>query len=420
MYALTDMNCFYVSCERLFRPDLAGKPVVVLSNNDGCCVARSPEAKALGIKMGEPVFKLQGLIKRHGITVFSSNYASYANISNRVMAVLEQLCPTVEVYSIDEAFLDLTDMACEASLKGYGFKVKQAIAQYCGIPACVGIAPTKTLAKLANHAAKQYPKTGGVVDVCSKKVQTRLLQCMPVDEVWGVGRRLNQKLRAMGINTAYDLANYPEKLLRQHFSVVLERTARELNGESCIALEEHPPAKQQIVCSRSFSKRVHKLEELAESISCYMTRAAEKLRQQQSRAQLINVFIRTSPFADTPQYSCGASLPLPHPTSDTRVLVKAAKMGLEAIYQPGFAYAKAGVMLSDISVSSFDQADLFTPEIDTQKSQHLMKTIDQINRRFPKALFLASNGTQRGWQMARHHLSPDYLTSWSDLPKARL
>lgn len=420
MYALTDMNCFYVSCERLFRPGLAGKPVIVLSNNDGCCVARSPEAKALGVKMGEPVFKLQGLIRRYGITVFSSNYAVYANISNRVMSVLEQLCPTVEVYSVDEAFLSLSDMACERSLKDYGFKIKQAVAQNCGIPSSVGIAPTKTLAKLANHAAKQYPKTGGVVDASTKQVQIRLLKCMPIDEVWGVGRRLNKHLRAMGVTTAYELANYPEKLIRQHFSVVLERTVRELNGEPCIPLEEQAPPKQQIVCSRSFSKRIFKLEELSESISSYMTRASEKLRHQHSRAQLVNVFIRTSPFSNTPQYSCGASLPLPHPTCDTRVLVKAAKAGLNAIYQPGFAYAKAGVMLSDIFESTYDQTDLFSPAIDTVKSQQLMKTVDKINRRFPKGLVLASSGFQQSWQMARSHLSPDYLTAWSDLPPVKL
>ena len=420
MYGLVDMNCFYVSCERLFRPDLHNKPVIVASNNDGCAVARSPEAKVIGIKMGDPLFKIQGLIKRYGVTVFSSNYTLYAIISNRVMATLEQFSPSVEVYSIDEAFLDLSDMSFVDSLKSYGMDIKLKIAKECGIPACVGIAPTKTLAKLANHAAKQYKKTGGVVEINSEKIRERLLKCMPLDEVWGVGRRLNKQLQAFGVQTAYDLATMPKKFIRQQFSVVLERTVRELNGEPCIALEEHPPAKQQIVCSRSFSKKVTDKGELAESISCYMSRAAEKLRQQHSRAQLVNVFIRTSPFADVPQYSCGASFPLPHPSCDTRVLVKVAKSILDGIYEPGYLYAKAGVMLSDISESSYDQADLFTPEIDNEKSKKLMETVDAINRRFPKALYLASNGGQQGWQMARQHLSPNYMTEFSEVPTVQL
>ena len=256
IFALVDCNNFYASCESLFQPKLRNRPIVVLSNNDGCVVARSKEAKQLGIKMGVPVHQIKDMIRQHRIAVFSSNYALYGDMSQRVMSILEQMAPQVEVYSIDEAFLSLTGIESYQSLNDFGVAVRERVQQWTGITVCVGIAPTKTLAKLANHAAKAYPATGGVVDLSQRERQERLLSITPIDEVWGVGRRLSVRLRELGIESALGLAEYDLKSLRQRFSVVLERTARELRGESCLALEDVTEPKQQIVCSRSFSKRV--------------------------------------------------------------------------------------------------------------------------------------------------------------------
>src|SRR5690554_2352753 len=279
-FALVDCNNFYASCEKLFRPDLANVPVVVLSNNDGCVVARSKEAKDLGIKMAVPLYQVKDLLQRHNIKTFSSNYALYADISSRVMRVLESLAPQVEVYSIDEAFLDLTGVSSIQSLEAFGQHVKQSVLQWVGIHVCVGIAPTKTLAKLANHAAKKYPATGGVVDLSQRERQQKLLAITPVTDVWGVGRRLGKRLDMMGIKTALDLAKCVPATIRNSFSIVLERTVRELNGESCLDLEELPPTKQQIMCSRSFGSRITTFEQMSEAIAQYTARAAEKLRQE--------------------------------------------------------------------------------------------------------------------------------------------
>ncbi|WP_282960971.1 Y-family DNA polymerase [Vibrio alginolyticus] len=293
VFALVDCNNFYASCEKLFRPDLKDTPVVVLSNNDGCVVARSREAKLLGIKMGVPVFQIKAEMQRHGILAFSSNYALYADLSSRVMRTLEEMAPRVEVYSIDEAFLDLTGIESALSLVEFGQQVRERIGHWIGITVCVGIAPTKTLAKLANHAAKKYPATQGVVDLTNPDRQRRLLALVPVDDVWGVGRRLSKRLNALGITTALDLANASPRAIRDQFSVVLERTVRELNGDSCIELEEIPPAKKQIVCSRSFGVKVTHFELLREAVCEYATRATEKLRKEQQQAKVLTVFIRT-------------------------------------------------------------------------------------------------------------------------------
>ncbi|GAA0685454.1 hypothetical protein GCM10009104_08820 [Marinobacterium maritimum] len=265
VFALVDCNNFYASCERLFRPDLAGKPIVVLSNNDGCIVARSAEAKALGIKMGVPVYQVERYLQQHDVAVFSSNYALYADMSARVMSILEELAPRVEIYSIDEAFLDLTGIDSIQSLDAFGTRIRQQVGQHTGIRVCVGIAPSKTLAKLANHAAKQYPATGGVVDLTNPERQRRLLALVPVSEVWGVGRRLRQRLETDGIRTALDLASANPKSIRQQYSVVLEQTVRELNGESCLSLEEITPVKQHVICSRSFGERITTFQAMRES-----------------------------------------------------------------------------------------------------------------------------------------------------------
>jgi DNA polymerase V len=420
IFALVDCNNFYASCEKLFRPDLKDTPVVVLSNNDGCVVARSLEAKALGIKMGVPAFQIKAEIKRHGILTFSSNYALYADISNRVMSTLEEMAPRVEIYSIDEAFLDLTGLSSLISLVEFGQQIRQRIAEWIGITVCVGIAPTKTLAKLANHAAKHYPATKGVVDLTDPNRQRRLLALMPVDEVWGVGRRLTKRLNALGIHSALELASAPPRAIREQFSVVLERTVRELNGESCIALEELAPTKKQIVCSRSFGTKVTELHQLKEAICEYTTRATEKLRKEQQQAKMLTVFIRTSPFKNNQaHYGNAASGELIIPSNDTRDFIELADRLLKRIWQAGFKYAKAGVMLSDFYDQDKRQPELFDELARRRNSQQLMTLLDNINQSGVGNIFFAGQGVTRAWSMKREHLSPAYTTRWKDLPKVK-
>lgn len=420
VFALVDCNNFYASCEKLFRPDLKDTPVVVLSNNDGCVVARSREAKLLGIKMGVPVFQIKAEMQRHGILAFSSNYALYADLSSRVMRTLEEMAPRVEVYSIDEAFLDLTGIESAISLVEFGHQVRERIGHWIGITVCVGIAPTKTLAKLANHAAKKYPATQGVVDLTNPDRQRRLLALVPVDDVWGVGRRLSKRLNALGITTALDLANASPRAIRDQFSVVLERTVRELNGESCIELEEIPPTKKQIVCSRSFGVKVTHFEFLREAICEYATRATEKLRKEQQQAKVMTVFIRTSPFKDNePQYSNSASGELLIPSCDTRDFIELANHLLKRIWKDGFRYAKAGVMLSDFYDPGMFQPGLFDDVSTRSNSQQLMSVLDTINQSGAGKVFFAGQGTKKDWSMKREHLSPAYTTRWDQLPRVK-
>lgn len=420
VFALVDCNNFYASCEKLFRPDLKDTPVVVLSNNDGCVVARSREAKLLGIKMGVPVFQIKAEMQRHGILAFSSNYALYADLSSRVMRTLEEMAPRVEVYSIDEAFLDLTGIESVLSLVEFGQQVRERIGHWIGITVCVGIAPTKTLAKLANHAAKKYPATQGVVDLTNPDRQRRLLALVPVDDVWGVGKRLSKRLNALGITTALDLANASPRAIRDQFSVVLERTVRELNGESCIELEEIPPTKKQIVCSRSFGVKVTQFELLREAICEYATRATEKLRKEQQQAKVMTVFIRTSPFKDNePQYSNSASGELLIPSCDTRDFIELANHLLKRIWKDGFRYAKAGVMLSDFYDPGMFQPGLFDDVSTRSNSQQLMSVLDTINQSGAGKVFFAGQGTKKDWSMKREHLSPAYTTRWDQLPRVK-
>ncbi len=420
VFALVDCNNFYASCEKLFRPDLKDTPVVVLSNNDGCVVARSREAKLLGINMGVPVFQIKAEMQRHGILAFSSNYALYADLSSRVMRTLEEMAPRVEVYSIDEAFLDLTGIESVLSLVEFGQQVRERIGHWIGITVCVGIAPTKTLAKLANHAAKKYPATQGVVDLTNPDRQRRLLALVPVDDVWGVGRRLSTRLNALGITTALDLANASPRAIRDQFSVVLERTVRELNGESCIELEEIPPTKKQIVCSRSFGVKVTQFELLREAICEYATRATEKLRKEQQQAKVMTVFIRTSPFKDNePQYSNSASGELLIPSCDTRDFIELASHLLKRIWKDGFRYAKAGIMLSDFYDPGMFQPGLFDDVSTRSNSQQLMSVLDTINQSGAGKVFFAGQGTKKDWSMKREHLSPAYTTRWDQLPRVK-
>jgi len=419
--ALIDVNNFYVSCERVFNPALEGKPVVVLSNNDGCAIARSNEVKALGVKMGEPWFKLKDLARQHGIIAYSSNYALYADMSNRVMEILRQFSPQQEVYSIDECFLDLTGFQTR-NLTDYGQQIKGRIRQWTGLPVCVGMGATKTLAKLANHIAKKNPQFNGVCDSNAMAADEwdDWLSRIEVGEVWGIGRKLAPQLSDMGIRSVLDLKQADATTLRSRFSVVLEKTIRELNGIVCLELEEMAPPKQQIVSSRSFGIHVSDLESLQESVTLYMSRAAEKLRRQQSYAGAVHVFIRTSPHnPKEPYYANAMTIPLPSPTDDTRQLVRSALWGLKRIYKPGHRYQKAGVMLSELVPAEGCQGDLFSTAKPDMKSAKLMEAMDQINRSMGKQrLKLGSEGFRQLWKMKQGNKSPCYTTRWGEMPIA--
>ncbi len=418
VFALVDCNNFYASCEKLFDPKLASKPVVVLSNNDGCVVARSAEVKALGIPMGVPWFKIQKEAKQYGIVAFSSNYALYADMSNRVVEVLGQFTPNLEVYSIDESFLDLSGF--NRDLVEYGQEIRQRIQHWLGLAVCVGIAPSKTLAKLANHCAKKrLAGSGGVCDftTMTESQLTQLFARIDVGEVWGVGRKIEARLADIGITTVLQLREADPDLIRSKFSVVLERTVRELRGVSCLDLEEVVPDKQQIMCSRSFGQYVYDRDQLEEVVVSYVARAAEKLRKQASLAGALMVFIRTNPFnPKEPQYQRSMTIPLPEATADTRVLVMWALKGLKRIYCPGFAYQKAGVMLSELRPKAMAQVSLFA-DLEDDRGQRLMATLDVINQRWGRGtLRSAAEGMEKPWQMKRQRLSPSYTTDWQGLP----
>ncbi len=419
--ALVDVNNFYVSAERVFNPKLEDVPVVVLSNNDGCVVSRSAEVKALGVPMGGPWFKLKVLARKHGIIALSSNYALYADMSNRVMSVLGDFSPRQEIYSIDECFLDMTGMAGDLTQTGQA--IRQRIKQWVGVPVCVGIAPTKTLAKLANHVAKKRLAYDGVCDftAMSSRQLDEIIAGIEVGEVWGIGHKLNAQLQAGGIQTVKQLRDFDVARLRGHFGVVMERTVRELRGEPCIDTVDVAPAKQQIISSRSFGRYVTGLHELEEAVSAYMSRAAEKLRKQDSVAAMAYVYIRTNPHKDgEPQYSPGMMVGLPVATNDTCALVDAVLTGLRVIYREGYRYQKAGVMLSEITPAGIIQGDLFAAPLDLPKTKRLMSALDQINLKMGSGtLKLASNGTAQGWKMKNGNRSPAYTTQWNELPVAR-
>ncbi|ERM09613.1 translesion error-prone DNA polymerase V subunit UmuC [Pantoea agglomerans] len=420
MFALVDVNSFYASCETVFRPDLRGKPVLVLSNNDGCVIARSAEVKALNIPMGAPYFKLRDEIRRHKIHVFSSNYALYADMSNRVMTTLEQMAPSVEVYSIDEAFLDLTGVRNCMVLENFGREVRETIKRNTHLTVGVGIAQTKTLAKLANHAAKKWKQTGGVVDLSNIDRQRKLMALVPVEDIWGVGRRISKKLNAMGITTAKDLAEQSTWIIRKHFNVVLERTVRELRGESCLALEEFAPTKQQIVCSRSFGSRITEYTDMRQAVCAFAERAAEKLRKERQYCRQIAVFIRTSPHADGEVfYGNQATGKLLTPSNDTRDIIRVAMDALDRIWVDGHRYMKAGVMLGDFFSQGVAQLSLFDEYRPQANSEALMRVVDGLNQSGKASLFFAGQGIQKTWSMKRDMLSPAYTTRVSDLPWAR-
>ncbi len=416
MFALVDVNSFYASCETVFRPDLWGKPVVVLSNNDGCVIARSAEAKKYGVVMGAPFFKQRDLFRAHNITCFSSNYELYADMSKRVMDTLEYLCPRVEIYSIDEAFCDLTGVRNCRDLTSFGQEIRQTIARDTRLTVGVGIAQTKTLAKLANYAAKRWPQFNGVVDLSNLERQRKLMARLDVGEVWGIGRRITKKLEAMGISKAIQLADADINFIRKHFSVVLERTVRELRGESSLGFEEFTPAKQEIICSRSFGERVTDYEHMRQAICSHAFRAAEKLRAEHQYCRFISAFVKTSPFSlNEPYYGKSASISLLTPTQDSRDIIDAATRCLKLIWKEGFHYQKAGVMLGDFFSQGVAQLNLFDDHAPRRGSEALMSTLDELNRKKGRGtLYFAGQGIRQEWQMKREMLSPRYTTRCAD------
>ncbi|OIR15350.1 DNA polymerase IV [mine drainage metagenome] len=415
--ALVDCNNFYVSCERVFQPKLEGKPVVVLSNNDGCVVSRSQEAKDLGLKMAVPWYQMKDIAKRHGIVALSSNYSLYADLSNRVMSLLSCFSPGQEVYSIDESFLELTGIPTEHT--AYGQQIRETVRQCIGIPVCVGIAPSKTLAKLANHVSKNTPRFGSVCDFNSMSATEldTLLASIAVGEVWGVGRHTVPKLQEIGIHSVLDLKRAPAKRLGARFSIVFERIVEELNGSACLKLDDIAPAKQQVTCSRSFGMPTSSLPDLEEAVISYATRAGEKLRQQRSMAGGIHVYIRTNPHKGSdPQYQPGILIPLVEPTDDTRLFCRAALHGLRQIYRSGYAYQKAGVTLTQIIPAAARPNTLFDDVTARQKSHALMSAMDRINNRMGSGtLKLLGEGMHQSWAMRGGNRSKRYTTEWDEL-----
>jgi DNA polymerase V len=419
MIALCDVNNFYVSCERLFNPALAQRPVVVLSNNDGCVVARSDEVKQLGIPMGVPVHQIKAEIRQHNIAVFSSNYRLYGDLSARVDDIIAGFSPEVENYSIDESFFSLRGFKPETHVN-HCQRLVQRVQQWLGLPVCVGLAPTKTLAKVANHYAKKLKVPGRVLALDTPLVIQNALKPLPVTELWGVGRRIGTRLQAMGIDTAWQLHEADPKWIRRHFSVVLERTLTELRGTPCQELEIVPPAKQQIICSRSLAEKTGDARLLREALAYHTSRACVSLRQQGSEARGLTVFLKTNVFSETePQHCPTVSVQLPTHSAVTEDFLHAASAAFRQAWRSGFAYKKVGVIVSDIRPASGAQADLFATA-DTPRRRQRMQVLDAINRRYGKGtLRCATEGFDAGWSMRNNHLSPDYTTAWNGLMRVR-
>ena len=431
MYALVDGNNFFVSCERVFRPSLNGLPVVVLSNNDGCAIARSNEAKALGIKMGAPWFQIKHMAESEGLVALSANFALYGDLSDRMMSLAAGLGPAQEVYSIDESFIDLTGV--RGDLVERSHKIRSRILQWVGIPCGIGIGATKTLAKLANHIAKTAERKPGsypehLAQVCNLATLApaeidAVLAATPVNEVWGVGRQITKQLMQSGINTVLELTRLDPAMVKRRWSVMLERTVRELQGMPCIDLDHAPAHKQEIACTRSFGHAVTELADLTQAVTEFASRAAHKLRKQGSTAGQVLVFIRTSPFRKDPQYSRSTTVPLRRPSADTALIVQAALMGLTAIYKPGFKYAKAGVMVLDLQSATVQQGELDLEADHTKDRSRLMSALDGINDRYGRGTLLMASaglsGDRRAWSMKQQRRTPGYTTRWEDMPVAR-
>ena len=416
-FALVDCESFYASCERVFRPDLKNIPIVVLSNNDGCVIARSTEAKKMGIAMGVPWFKVRELFLKQNGQVFSSNFTFYGDMSARVMNILEGFVPRVEIYSIDEAFLDLDSLKENYNLYDFGCHIRSIVRQWTGIPVRIGIAPNKTLSKIAINEIKRTNQPTSVMHLSTEKQIEEALKHTPVHKVWGVGRRLTNHLNNAGILTALDLANVNPRNIRKQFSVVLERTVRELKGERCLDLDDDISSKKQIVVSRSFGERVSDLKTLKPIVSNFAVRAAEKLRHERRKCSQISVFVRTSPFnQNKPQHSGIKTIELFSPTNDTRDILAATKKGLLPIFKSGYDYAKAGIILNKFSDETIRQQLLFKDPNSPKENTKFMHYIDQMNA-YETQIYFASQNTKKWSPMKQNMTSPKYTTSWYHLPK---
>lgn len=433
MFALIDCNNFYCSAERLMRPSLNNKPIIVLSNNDGCCIARSNEAKALGVKMGQPFYQLRGFIEDSGIIALSANFELYSDISDRVMSLAAGLGPLQEIYSIDECFI--SELSGVRDVTQRAWAIRERILRWVGIPTCIGIAPTKTLSKLCNHVAKdserkpgsylpEFSKVCNWYDMDNAK-RDDILRRTAAGDIWGIGRKISVQLADQGFLTAWDVTKMSTIHARKYWGLGLERTVRELQGTSCIPMESCPPPKQQIACTRSFGHAITTLPPLIEAVSTFAARAAEKLRAGNQRAGVLHVFAHTSPFRPGPRFFKTASMQLQPATSDTQALVSAAVRGLQSIYEPGFALSKAGVMLLELSTGEPAQFDLIAPEPDAQRDRSaLMETMDRLNARFGKnTLHVAGTGTlqsdESGWRMRQERRTPRYTTRIDEIPIVR-
>ena len=420
MFALIDCNSFYASCEKIFRPDLKHRPIVVLSNNDGCVIARSPEAKKMGINMTQPWYQVKDQYLSKGGVVFSSNYEFYADISNRVMNVLSDLCPEIDIYSIDEAFLDLRTFRKNIDLVNFAYDCKKRIKDWIGVPVSIGIAPTKTLAKLANKVAKDDPRFDGVVILSEPRIIRHFLKSMPIEKIWGIGRKLTAKLENIDIKTAYDLSQVDSRLIGDNFNVVLERTVRELKGQSCITLHDFMEPKKQIMVSRSFGRSIRSKSVLSEAISFHASRAAEKLRYEKQKCRLITAFIRSNRFnTRVRQIYAAKSFELVHPTADTRIIIKNANRILDQIFADGYQYAKAGVLLSDFTNRYGYQMSLFDKKRDEKMASRLMQTVDYINLMEIAKIGFGNQGYRNTWRMKREIKSKRYTTQIGEIPTTK-
>ena len=417
VFALVDCNNFYASCERLFRPELNGKPIVVLSSNDGCIIARSNEAKALGIPMGAPLFKMKYLIAKHGVHVFSSNYALYGDLSCRVMDVLRQMECNVEVYSIDEAFVSLPVNKSWNRLE-YLAELRERVRKHVGIPISIGIATTKTLAKIANRVAKKNPQYQSIFDLVGNSQTDQILEKTEVGDVWGIGRRNTEKLNRYGIRTALDLKRADATLIRKQLTVVGARTLLELNEIPCISLEKAPPCPKSIVTSRTFGHPITDIENLREAVISYVSIAAEKLRKQEAEADNLNLYLTTGPFDEQSSFASNQTITLPRPTASTPDFIDAALRCLKSIYRPGYRYRKAGIMLAGIVKQGYKPQNLFFPLSPANEDKPLMTALDKINSKWGRSTiqYGMTTAEDRLWSMQQALKSPAYTTNWHELP----
>ena len=416
MIGLIDCNNFYVSCERIFRPDLQNKPVIVLSNNDGCAISRSNEVKALGVSMGAPLFQIQRLLEAHQTAIFSSNFALYGDISSRVMQLVESLAPKIEVYSIDEAFIDFSGLA---DISKTALHIRQQIATCIGIPTCIGVAPTKTLAKVANHIAKKNPTRHGICVLKDEAEIDAALQGLEVNDLWGIGKQIASRLNRIGIRTAYQLKKTDPRWMRQNFTVVGERIIHELNGISCLELESEAQARKSIQVSRSFAKKLKDFDPIREAIASYASRLAEKLRHHELKTDTVMVSLCTNRFQEeNRKYYNSTVIKLPKAVNDNYSIIKASIQGLEAIYKQGYDYQKAGITALDLIPITQTQQTLFDqPSAEDHKPDNLSMALDHLNKRFGQGtVHMASCSPKMEWQDKKERKSPSYTTSWQELP----